>query len=238
MVIIIFLAIVFFWIGGVWLRRRFERKAEAKRANLAASDAPYNPNGNAATAHAGPNVESPPDMAMTALPPVAETGRHRLRSRSSTLSGLGGSSKATTPQPVVWGPHQHLAHTRGSNNASPGPSMPPSPTIGITPPAPFRNREAARSDPRFSSYRGTRDSINEEMNYSSASSAQGRPPYPNPSASSDSIERPLSAMGHQVRDVKRRTFTAAKSETSISMEPQSAQILETSPHKLQKAPRH
>jgi hypothetical protein len=240
MVIVIFCAILFFWIGGIWLRRRFERKAEAKRANLAASDAPYNPPGPSAAPPVIPKVESRPDMAMTALPPVAEAGRHRLRSRSSTLSGLG-SSKATPSQPVVWGPHQHLAYSQ-SNNASPGPSIPPSPTISITPPAvPFRNREATRSDPRFGNYRGTQSSINEEVNYSSASSLQGRPGLANrdPSASADSIERPLSALGQPIRDVKRRTLTAAKSDPiMVPLEPQSAQVCDTGPQKLQKAPKH
>jgi hypothetical protein len=240
MVIVIFIAIVFFWVGGIWLRRRFERKADAKRANLAASDAPYQPSGPDIPPPVVPKTESRPDMAMTALPPAADTGRHRLRSRSSTLSGLG-SSKATTPQPIVWGPHQHLAHSQ-SNNPSPGPSIPPSPTLGISPPTvPFRNREANRSDTRFSSYRGTQTSINEEGNCSSASSVQGRPgaTHRDPSASADSIERPLNTIGEPIRDVKRQTITAARSNPSlVPLEPQTAQVCDPSPQKLQKAPKH
>jgi hypothetical protein len=246
MVIVIAIAIVVFWVGGIYLRRHYERKADAKRANLAATDAPYNPrNQNSSnTSNAVAKAEMPPDMAMTALPPVAESTRQKLRSRSSTLTSGIGMSKPNTPQPVVWGPHQHLAHSRSqSRNASPLPSVPPSPTHAITPPGmPFRNRNGSRSDPRFVHYRATPTSITvEETNYGPGGSARGRPRFANegPSTSAETIERAHSVLGEPIRDVKRRTLTAVKSDPGLApLEPQAAQICEASPQKLQKVQKH
>jgi hypothetical protein len=149
MVIVIFLGIVFFWVGGIYLRRYFERKADAKRANMAATDAPYLPKDpNDTRSYAVPQMDSSPTGPVTALPAVSEKHekhKNKLRSRSSSMSlGLGGSTRTTnTPQPVVWGPHQHLAHGHSTSN-SPGQSVPPSPTYAVTHPvAPLRNRDDA-----------------------------------------------------------------------------------------------
>ncbi|KAF2266267.1 hypothetical protein CC78DRAFT_531670 [Lojkania enalia] len=159
MVIIIAIAIVFFWVGGVWLRRRHDRKKDAARANVGACDPPpggmvmsggrdgsLNTNSVGNGLLRSPPPLSVPSQSVAGLPP-------RQRSRTNTLQsfrGHGNSSRTSLAQPVVWGPHQHQAFAHGNSNGSPGPSVPPSPTLGITPPNPImRNHEAMRSEPRF-----------------------------------------------------------------------------------------
>ncbi|KAF2198018.1 hypothetical protein GQ43DRAFT_443736 [Delitschia confertaspora ATCC 74209] len=183
MVIIIGVAIIFFWVGGFFLRRHFHRKNEAKRANMAAVDAyvassgPDTPASKKTTTTDGsipspmasyngrPNYTSR-NMAMDGGIGGIAPPRQRLRSRTNTLQSLtgGNGSRNSLPQPVVWGPHQHQAHT--AQNGSPGSSIPPSPTSAIIPPnAVFRNRDASGSSQRFVQYKATPTGITVEPIY-------------------------------------------------------------------------
>ncbi|KAB2571381.1 hypothetical protein DBV05_g9949 [Lasiodiplodia theobromae] len=203
MLIIIFFAMVFFSIFGMWLKRRHRKKQDAKRANLSGGEAgsgshnhhPNNPNNNTG---AGAAVPPPPPMAHLKnandsgtlastldLPnntTIAPTSPLRPRSRTNTLTrfpngsmsnvGNGGNGQQQGQQgqqPVVWGPHQHQAATRGYEyhgihhqmSGSPGPSVPPSPvsvpTPSLTPVGGFSMNNSNNSNNRFSG--GSKDNV-------------------------------------------------------------------------------
>jgi hypothetical protein len=171
MVIVILIAIIFFWVGGVFLRRHIHRKREQKKANMAGSDA-------FVESRAGPSTPSkPPASNGSVAPPMTMSGgrgsvhvmnldggvggiappRGKLRSRTNTLQSMG-QSRNSSPQPVVWGPHQHQAHA--ARGGSPVASIPPSPTAVLSPPRPiYRNPDATMSEPRFVQYKATPTSI-------------------------------------------------------------------------------
>ena len=241
MVIVIFVAMVVLWVGGVCLKRRHNRKKDAERANLAAGDAPYNPPTPGDGSKYSPSKhDSTPQMAavtggQNGLPDMVPVGNPRaLRSRSSTLQslGMGNSSKTHIPQPVVWGPHQHLA--RDNFNVSPVASGPPSPTSAIGPPqaAAFRDREAMKSEPRFAHYK-------EPHNYSSGRGTPSRQVSFGPSTSSSSVDRPRTHGNEIYGETKRHTLSAVRNDPNLdSLAPQSAEICDPSPTKLQKPQKH
>ena len=232
MVIVIALAIVILWVGGVLLRRRHNRKKDAERANVAAADAPYTP--GTPDARSTLTKNTPPEMStaggrgvVPATPVRTMTGR----SRSGTLSSmrLGNSSRTQVSEPVVWGPHQHFAHTQqayGNGNGNPTGSTP---SVNVTPPNPvFRNQNAILSEPRFGQFRATPSSLAVE------STPGGHSPAAS-SSSGETITRPATAMGHETASygdlrAKRRTLSAVKSDPNLH-EPQSAEICEPSPQK-------
>lgn len=140
MLIVIFLAMVFFSILGVCLKRRHRAKHDAMRANFAAPEAKISA------------VPPPPSMAHLknhndsgTLASTADlssiTAATRSRSRTNTLTRFPNGSMsnvAQPPAPVVWGPHQHMAATRGYEyhppmSPSPGPSGPSTPVSIPTP---------------------------------------------------------------------------------------------------------
>jgi hypothetical protein len=142
MLIVIFLGIVFFWVLGICLKRRHDRKRDARRGNLAAPDAfivnhahPH-PHPSAAHPNGAPAKEtsmmSPPSMGIPSartsvrldgVGGIAPPRSARARSGSGTLNSANHGS-AGAGYPVVWGPHQNQAH------GSPLNSVPPSPTVG------------------------------------------------------------------------------------------------------------
>ncbi|KAF2003542.1 hypothetical protein P154DRAFT_95580 [Amniculicola lignicola CBS 123094] len=232
MVIVVGLAIVIFWVGGVFLRRHFTRKHEAARANLAASDAPYHPSTPGSHAPMSTGV-TPQPMTMSGarsstitvdggVGGIAPPRGGPLRSRTNTLQSLtmgNGSRTNVASQPVVWGPHQHLAQ----GNGSPVNSVPPSPTSAITPPNPIlRNSQALRSEPRFVQFRQT------------PTSPLSGDPRANPHG--DGIMRPHSTGTGRVGSVRTHSMNAVRSDPTLTphYEPQSAEIVESSPHKLTK----
>lgn len=189
MLIIIFFAMLFFSIFGMWLKRRHRAKQDAKRSNLAGGEAgssnhPNNPTG------AGAAVPPPPPMAHLKnandsgtlastldLPnntSIAPTSPLRPRSRTNTLTRFPNGSMSNVgngqqgQQPVVWGPHQHQAATRGYEyhgihhqmSGSPGPSVPPSPvsvpTPSLTPVGGYSMNNSSSSN-RFSG--GSKDNV-------------------------------------------------------------------------------
>lgn len=173
MVIVIFVAIIIIWIAGLLIRRRYHRKREAQRANMAAADA-YLVNGNnssaggAARRGKGPGpVTPPPPMTMSGGRSgfggidgndsgIAPPRRPHKQRRRSTLQSMAGKNDSHTSigQPVVWGPHQHQAHGRDGmmTGNSPQASVPPSPTLPGPPNPVFTNDRAMRSEPRFTNY--------------------------------------------------------------------------------------
>ncbi|KAF2499020.1 hypothetical protein BU16DRAFT_523623 [Lophium mytilinum] len=99
MLIVIFLFMVSASIIGVWLKRRHRRRADARRANMAASDAPV--------ADAAFHDAMAKEMSMAGglpTPPPA-----RVRSGTVTSRGSSRLSKHHPSDPVVWGPHQHAS---------------------------------------------------------------------------------------------------------------------------------
>jgi hypothetical protein len=227
MVIVIALAIIFFWVGGVFLRRHYTRKHDAERANLAARDAPYTPSSRPSM----PMDSSPPPMTMSGgrsgmgmdggvggiAPPRGAAGS-RARSRTNTLQSLrlGNESRTSIPQPVVWGPHQHLAHVR-NGNGSPNSSVPPSPTFPQKNHL-VRNPEAMRSEPRLASYTVPED----------GPSAQGTSGHDNWQEG-----RPHTAVDRGIRDGPGRSLNSVRSDPSLAPHAEgfSAEICEALPVK-------
>ncbi|KAF2804146.1 uncharacterized protein BDZ99DRAFT_153596 [Mytilinidion resinicola] len=100
MLIVIFLFMIIASVLGVWLKRRHRRRADARRANMAASDAPV--------ADAAFHDAVAKDMAMSGVLPTPPP----VRTRSGTMTSRGSSrlSKHHPPSdPVVWGPHQYAS---------------------------------------------------------------------------------------------------------------------------------
>ncbi|KAF2740320.1 hypothetical protein EJ04DRAFT_548380 [Polyplosphaeria fusca] len=224
MVIVIALAIIIFWVGGVFIRRRFNRKKDAERANLAARDAPYTPSSKSVQ----PQGPTPP-MTMSGgrsgmgmdgnVGGIAPPRRaSRTRSRTNTLQSLGmnNESRTSIPQPVVWGPHQHLAHVR-NGNGSPNGSVPPSPTFPQKNHV-MRNPDAVRSEPRFANYSVPEDEP----------TSQGTPGHVN-----FQEDRPHTAIGGGMRDGPGRSLHSVRSDPVLPphVEALSAEICEPSPIK-------
>ncbi|KAF2793093.1 hypothetical protein K505DRAFT_418011 [Melanomma pulvis-pyrius CBS 109.77] len=86
MVIIIFVAILFFWIGGAWLKRRHDRKRDAARANMAAHDAPYNP---------------PPPGAQRSLTSIMRGSSSKVNASASTVNGSAVHVNGTPAPPMT-----------------------------------------------------------------------------------------------------------------------------------------
>lgn len=142
MLAVIFLAMTFFSLLGLYLKKRHRAKRDALRANFAAPDAAIGPlpppppmvhmkNGNDSG-----TLASTIDLSATA----AGATPSKSRSRSNTLTRFpNGSMSNLAPVPpshVVWGPHQHQAATRGYEyhmSGSPGPSVPSTPVSIPTP---------------------------------------------------------------------------------------------------------
>ncbi|KAL1637688.1 hypothetical protein SLS58_009219 [Diplodia intermedia] len=170
MLAVIFLAMIAFSILGVWLKRRHRARRDAQRSNLGhggeagpggpsmtGAIPPPPPMAHLKNANDSGTLASTLDLSNTAgagagaagsAEAVVAPGRPRSRTNTLTrfpngsMSNVGGGGPP--PQPVVWGPHQHQAATRGyeyHNNAmnggggSPGPSVPPSPVNVPTPPS-------------------------------------------------------------------------------------------------------
>lgn len=141
MLAVIFLAMIFFSLLGLWLRKRHRAKHDAMRANLAAPGAsigalpPPPPMTHLKNNDSG-TLASTIDLSTT-------TAGTPSRSRSHTLTRFpNGSMNNVAPPPppphVVWGPHQHQAATRGYEyhphmGGSPGPSVPSTPVSIPTP---------------------------------------------------------------------------------------------------------
>lgn len=141
MLAVIFLAMIFFSLLGLWLRKRHRAKHDATRANLAAPGAsigalpPPPPMTHLKNNDSG-TLASTIDLSTT-------TAGTPSRSRSHTLTRFpnGSMSNVAPPPPpphVVWGPHQHQAATRGYEyhphmGGSPGPSVPSTPVSIPTP---------------------------------------------------------------------------------------------------------
>jgi len=98
MLIIIFLFMIIASVLGVYLKRRHARRADARRANLAAHDAPVT---NAAFHdHFAKEISG-----VLPTPP-------QVRTRSGTVTSRASSSRLSkhrVSEPVVWGPHQHAS---------------------------------------------------------------------------------------------------------------------------------
>ncbi|KAF2181602.1 hypothetical protein K469DRAFT_260696 [Zopfia rhizophila CBS 207.26] len=259
MVIVIFVAIVFFWVGGIFLRRHYHRKHEAERANMAARDAPYNPPIDPSTPGSnrsalGKEITPPPmtmsggrsGMAMDGgvggiAPP---RGPPKLRSRSNTLRslGTGNGSKTSLPPPVVWGPHQHQAYANTNNgNNSPGNSVPPSPTVPVAPPNQvFRNRDAMNSEPRFVHFKATPKDISAQPTDYSPQQGTPGPANWNPSTAGADIIRPDTAPVPAVSENhalnKAQVLNAMPNDPALNprAEPQSAEFFQATPKKLTK----
>lgn len=71
----------FFLFGGLWLKKRHNRKRDAKRANMAAHDAPYNP---------------PAPGAERSLPSILRNSTSKVNASASTVNG----STPTAPPPM------------------------------------------------------------------------------------------------------------------------------------------
>ncbi|ORY11430.1 hypothetical protein BCR34DRAFT_601376 [Clohesyomyces aquaticus] len=175
MVIVIVVACLIGSLGGLWLKRRHDRKKEAAKANMAATDSltvSHNtPGSRSKKSTLGKGPMSTPDgyNPYTPSPVTMSGGRNgmamdggvggiapprappKLRSRSNTLQSMGtanGSKSHLPHQPVAWGPHQYQAYAKEYGNDSPSNSIPPSPTAPIHPPGTvvFRTRSAMNSD--------------------------------------------------------------------------------------------
>ncbi|GME55153.1 integral membrane protein [Neofusicoccum parvum] len=143
MLAVIFLAMIFFSVLGLWLKRRHRAKHDALRANLAAPEAgigavpPPPPMAHMKNHNDSGTLASTVDLSST----TAAGTPSRSRSRTNTLTRFPNGSMsnvAPPPVPVVWGPHQHQAATRGyeyhpSMSNSPGPSVPSTPVSIPTP---------------------------------------------------------------------------------------------------------
>ncbi len=94
MLIVIFFAMVFFTVLGIWLKRRHRRKRDLARANLAA-----------------------PESAIQPVPPVPD--RSSFRNSARTAGSMrevfgGGSVRSMTPVPTpMWGPNRSVASLSG-----------------------------------------------------------------------------------------------------------------------------
>jgi hypothetical protein len=174
MVIVIVVACLIGALGGLWLKRRHNRKKEAEKANMAATDtltvSHNTPGSHSKKSTLGKGPVSIPDgyNSYTPSPVTMSGGRNgmamdggvggiapprappKLRSRTNTLQSIGtaNGSKGHLPhQPVAWGPHQYQAYAKEYGNDSPSNSIPPSPTIPNPPGSVvFRTRSAMNSD--------------------------------------------------------------------------------------------
>ncbi|KAF2876167.1 hypothetical protein BDV95DRAFT_602183 [Massariosphaeria phaeospora] len=172
MVVVIAVAIVVLWVGLALWKRSHDRKKDAERANMAASDGPrthMSPDtvsrlskmGSTTTFHGTPGTPAPPmtmsgalssrsnDWSVGGIAPPRGQGP-RTRSRTNTLQSLGMSNASrTTLPPVAWGPHQHQAYANANSTPAPtpGPTAPPSPTSSLPPTPVFRSREAITPEP-------------------------------------------------------------------------------------------
>ncbi|KAF2013614.1 hypothetical protein BU24DRAFT_241504 [Aaosphaeria arxii CBS 175.79] len=238
MVVVIAVAIVFFWVGGIYLRRHFDRKKDAERANLAAKEGGGSGSGT-------PAMASTSNTAMPLAFPEMSGGRngsnHRLSgptpppaamsrrlSRSNTLGSM--KSRTSVASPIVWGPHQHLANSNGRN--TPVASGPPSPSSAIGPPQPFRNRDSFRSsNPRINSWKSQEFSAAAGYADSPRASRTSHGPEPTTINHDQSTERPHTAFGDPIRETNRRTLAPTHSDTKLPShaEGQSAEICEVSP---------
>ncbi|KAF2280788.1 uncharacterized protein EI97DRAFT_428892 [Westerdykella ornata] len=212
MVIVIAIAMAVIWIGGIYLRRHFDRKADAKRANMAATDAPFDGSSRSVVGGLGPKSNANLQVDVPPLPPVRAIVQERLRSRSSSLTSAMVSSKSNTPHPVVLGPHQHMANaTNGQLNSHPSSGQAIAP-----PPMPVRNHDAMRSDPKFVQYRATPTSITvEDVSYNSSTSTLPRPSRfleHSPDSSTDSIHQ------HAFDDAGQHTLNTPRSIPSLQHE--------------------
>lgn len=219
-----------FWLALWWVRNHYRKKHNAERTNLAAHDAPYIPPTPAETFTSDKTAYNhnvtPMSGTRNGTPSAGVSKPPAMRSRSSTLQSLrlGNGSRANVSQPVAWGPHQHLAYANVNGNGSPGNSVPPSPTQQSS----FRNREAMRSDPRFSNYNATPPpTIPESTRYATAHDTPGHVNWTS-TASHENGDRPKSTNpdGESFREVKRHTLSAVKSDPHV---PQSAEFGDISP---------
>lgn len=220
MVVVIAIAMAVFWIGGIYVRRHFDRKRDAKRSNLSNANLMSSP-GNPDRATPGmasltSTVALPVHESRTGTPAPAGVPQ-RTRSRGNTLQSLrGNNSRNSLSQPVVWGPHQHQA----SRSNTPGPSVPPSPV--------YRNPDAMRSEPhRFAHPRAMSPLNGESPRYPSTSHGPPTNSGWGSSPSVNEVDRPFT------RDVKRRTLNSVHNDPSLSPHPegQSAEFCEASPQK-------
>lgn len=146
MLIVIFLGIVSFWALGIYLKRRHNRKRDARGGNLAAPDAFI-------VNHAHPNGVLAKEASMMPPPPMGMPGARNsvgldgvggiapprsARSGSGTLNSVN-YGNAGAGYPVVWGPHQNQAH------GSPLNSVPPSPTVASPSPVYLNGAPASAS---------------------------------------------------------------------------------------------
>jgi hypothetical protein len=101
MLIIIFLFMIIASVLGVCLKRRHASRADARRANLAAHDAPV--------ANAAFHNHFAKEMSgVLPAPPPVRTRSGTMASRASRASSSR-LSKHRVSEPVVWGPHQHAS---------------------------------------------------------------------------------------------------------------------------------
>jgi hypothetical protein len=98
-VVLLFVFMITGFVVGLWFRKRHARKEEARLAALTAG----NPSAVFSTHSRPMSTVEPP---MTAAAGTAGS-RHSIISRSRT------GTVSSFQSPVVWGPHQHQAHTHG-----------------------------------------------------------------------------------------------------------------------------
>ncbi|KAH7131894.1 hypothetical protein B0J11DRAFT_503083 [Dendryphion nanum] len=246
MVVVIAVAMAVFWIGGIYVRRHFDRKREAKRANLPGGNN-TNPGASGVLGASG-GAPAMASLTSTVVLPAhhesqSRTGTpapagmpQRTRSRANTLRSLRGendSSRTSLSQPVVWGPHQHqAAYNNNGNNSTnninrsntPGPSVPPSPV--------YRNPDAMRSEPhRFAHPRAMSPAAMNGEPTRYANTSHGPPTNAGwgSSPSVNEVERP-----HTRDVVNRRTLSTTPNGSNLSVHPegQSAEIFNVSPQKM------
>ncbi|KAF2710355.1 hypothetical protein K504DRAFT_454657 [Pleomassaria siparia CBS 279.74] len=89
MVVVVAAAILFFWIGGIWLKRRMNRKRDARRANMAAHDAPYLP---------------PPPSSERSFPGILKGSSSKSSVSSTKVNGTAPTPPMTAMSGVSTGP--------------------------------------------------------------------------------------------------------------------------------------
>lgn len=139
MLIVIFIGLILLSVIGVFLKRRYDRIQDERRANVAATGVHVPPppvegsRNHDFAMSGGQGSPKGPEMTAVAIPPPT------ARSRTNTMGSLRGygsrnASRTHVAEPVVWGPHQHQAHTGGyaypaPQGGSPVTSLPASPVV-------------------------------------------------------------------------------------------------------------